>query len=195
MFPEKITKEELLELPLKRYEGEIKLITEREEAEECALEILRENDWVGFDTETRPAFKKGQSYTVSLLQIATPKRVYLFRLLQTGLPSGLLRLLSDERLLKVGVALRDDIKELQEIAFFRAGGFLDLGTKMKALNVQQTGLRNLTAIFLGFRISKGQQTSNWENKQLTEAQRRYAATDAWVCLEMYAYLREKNIFD
>ncbi|MCG8476287.1 MAG: 3'-5' exonuclease domain-containing protein 2 [Cytophagales bacterium] len=193
MFPEKITKEELIQLPLKRYEGEIEVITQPVRADECAREILLNSEIVGFDTETRPAFRKGQNFSVSLLQIATEQKVHLFRLQQTGLPPNLLQLLSDANVIKVGVALRDDIKELQQVNNFQPEGFLDLGTRMKELNVQQTGLRNLTAIFLGFRISKSQQTSNWEKAQLTEAQVRYAATDAWVCLKMHEFLQEKNV--
>jgi ribonuclease D len=187
MFKDSITKEELTDLPLRWFEGEIQVIDTPEMARKTA-EFLVLQPIIGFDTETRPAFKKGVVNKVALLQLATTDTAYLFRVNKTGLPSSLLKILSDPLIIKPGVAIRDDIKALQSISNFKPRGFIELQDYAKELGIQNYSLKKLAAIVLGFRISKSQQLSNWESADLTEAQQVYAATDAWAALEIYKTL-------
>lgn len=193
MFPKQITKEEVNELPLKRYEGKVSIITE-EEPLAGALQHIREHEVLGFDTETKPAFRKGVRHMVSLLQIAIPDKVYLIRLNHLGFAQELSDLFADESIKKVGISIRDDLKHLRELSSrhhipFTAENIVELNDVASELGVENAGVKKLTGIFMKFRVSKSQQTSNWENPQLTEKQIRYAATDAWVCLEIYQRLQ------
>lgn len=195
MFPQQITKEEVNLLPLQKYEGKVVLITDRKKLKE-AIEEIEQEAAVGFDTETKPSFRKGVWYHISLLQIATSQKVFLIRLNHTEFTQEISDLFANPGIQKVGISIRDDLKQLQKLAAkfnlsFNPDNILELNDVAKELGIQHAGVRNLTAIFLKFRVSKAQQTSNWENPQLTEKQIRYAATDAWVCLEIYnrlAYL-------
>ncbi|MCF6361581.1 MAG: 3'-5' exonuclease domain-containing protein 2 [Cyclobacteriaceae bacterium] len=189
---ERISTEEVNALPMRAYEGTIELIDKPEQVEEAVREIEQYNI-VGFDTESRPAFKKGESYPVSLLQFATPKKAYLFRVNLIGMPPGVNRLLSNPKLIKLGIALHDDIKDLRRLGVSNPQGYQDIHSFIKDKGVINTGLRKLAAMILGFRISKSQQTSNWENEVLNERQQVYAATDAWVCLEIYEKLKKLRI--
>ena len=191
VFQTYVTPEEVNALPLTSYEGKIVLVTDAKKVPE-AMEEISEHNVVGFDTETRPTFKKGQFYHVSLMQIGIPEKVFIFRINQTGLTSHLTDLLSDENILKLGVGLHDDVIALQKLKQFESAGFVELHSYVSELGVRNTGLRKLAAIILSIRISKSQQTSNWENNWLSPNQLRYAATDAWVCLEMYKKLAEKG---
>lgn len=184
MFVKEISKEEVNQLPLLKYEGKVIVINTQLSLKSAIMEI-REHKVVGIDTETRPAFVKGQFYHVSLVQIAVPGKVYLFRINLTGLSAEICELFADENIAKIGISIRDDIKALQKICFFTPGSFIDLNTIAQEMEIKNAGVRSLTAIFLESRISKNQQTSNWEKEVLTEQQIRYAATDAWVCLEIY----------
>ena len=147
---------------------------------------------LGFDTETRPSFKKGTRHKVSLLQLADDRNAWLFRLNMIGLPPELATLLADDSILKVGVAVHDDIKALRNLKAFEPGGFVDLQSVVAAHGIKQLGLKRLSAIILGFSISKSQQTSNWESPALTPQQQVYAATDAWVCKRIYLTLNGKE---
>lgn len=191
MYLKEITKEEVNELPVEKYEGHLVLITTQEQAKEALREIYKYKV-LGFDTETKPAFKKGEYNSVSLLQIATTETVYLFRLNLIGFTKELASLFNDGSILKVGISIRDDIKELRKLREFEPVGVIELNTISKELGVKQEGVRSLSAIFLGIRISKTQQTTNWEREILNEKQQRYAATDAWVCLEIYNRLLYKG---
>ena len=122
------------------------------------------------------------------MQVAIPDKVFLFRLNKIGFPTALRSLFEGQKLKKVGISIRDDLKDLQKMAPYQPQQVIELNQVAKDLGVQNEGARNLTAIFLGFRISKSQQTTNWERDELTEQQLRYAATDAWVCLEIYRKL-------
>ena len=184
IFRPNISAEEISHLKLKAFEGRITTVY-REDQVEKALQLIEGHTVVGFDTETKPTFKKGQYNHVSLMQIALPDNVFLFRLNTIPLGPELKALLDDANLLKVGIALADDIKSLQKLQPFEARGFLELNRAVKPIGIESNGLKKLTATILGYRISKSAQVSNWENKRLTEKQIRYAATDAWVCLEMY----------
>lgn len=194
VFSQNITNEEINELDLHQYNGKIIVISEKKKSDR-ALEEIMEHEVVGFDTETKPAFKKGVRNDPSLMQVALEKKVFLFRLHYTGITDKTLDFLSDDTTRKIGVALRDDIKELQAMEHFEPGGFVELPKLVKSLGIESNGLRKLTAIILGYRISKGAQTSNWENETLTEKQLTYAATDAWVCHQMYMKLIRKGYLE
>ncbi|QZE14622.1 3'-5' exonuclease domain-containing protein 2 [Halosquirtibacter laminarini] len=182
-----ISKEELASLPLDAYNGEIILVDTKEGLEEICLG-LQQYSILGFDTETRPAFKKGVVHEVSLLQLSTDDQVFLFRLNKIGLPSCLKRVLENKKIVKVGAAIRDDIKGLNRIGAFNPGGFVELQDFVKEYEIENFGLKKLAGLVLGFRISKGQRLTNWENDVLTPSQQIYAATDAWVSSEVYKKL-------
>ena len=179
-----ISKEEVADLPIQRYEGEVCLVRTSQEVDR-AMQDIRQESVVGFDTETRPAFTKGQSYLPCLAQVATARAVYLFQLQQINFSAPLAELLGAPDIVKVGVALADDLRQLRQLFPFEAQSVLDPGTVANLCGLKQTGLRNLAAIFLGFRIPKGARTSNWAAPRLNSAQITYAATDAWVCRELY----------
>ncbi len=185
-FTEKrhITKAEINELPMQQYEGPIHLCRTADEAEAAAKKLLKEK-LLGFDTETRPAFRKGESYDPSLLQLATGSEVYLFQIQQCGLTPALLKVLSSSKIIKAGVAIDRDVSELKEMAHFEPAGFIELATCAKEAKIKNLGLRGLTAILFEFRISKKEQVSNWARKELTESQQTYAATDAWLGRRIY----------
>jgi len=191
---ERISSEEVNALPMRAYEGEIILIDSLKDVEAAVLEISQYSV-VGFDTESRPAFTKGESYPISLLQFATPQKAYLFRINLIGMPSQVNKLLSNPKLIKLGIALHDDVKDLRKLGVVNPSGFKDIHSLIKDKGVVNTGLRKLAAMILGFRISKSQQTSNWENEVLNERQQVYAATDAWVCLAIYDKLMELRLIN
>ncbi len=192
MIKTHITKEEINELPIGKYEGEIILIDDASFIKDAIHEI-KQHKLIGFDTETKPAFQKGIKNQVSLVQLAIPNKVYLFRLNLIGLPKELVTIFADPKHELVGLALRDDVKDLQLLDPFDPTGFIELSDVTKEIGIVNAGARGLAGLFLNIRISKTQQTSNWENPSLTEPQIRYAATDAWVCLEIYEYLRSKGL--
>jgi len=183
-----ITSEELNALPLKAFSGKIYVVTDPDKLGSVAREI--ENyKIVGFDTETRPSFKRGQSFKVALLQLALPDKVFLIRIHQTGLPREIISVFENRNIVKAGVAIHDDIKALQKITPFTPTAFIELSTMAKASGLLVESVKKLAGLLLGFRISKTAQTSNWEAATLSEKQLEYAATDAWVCLEIYRHLK------
>ncbi|QYY36896.1 3'-5' exonuclease [Ruficoccus sp. ZRK36] len=179
-----ITKAEINELPLYRYEGMIHLINTDEDARR-AVKILKKEPVLGFDTESRPSFRKGDHYLPSLVQFASATEVYLFQIGQFDGMEAIKPLLSSKSIAKVGVALHDDVKRLQEITPYKDRNFVEIATMTKQLEITNTGLRSLAAILLGFRISKGAQVSNWARQNLSRSQLTYAATDAWVSRLLY----------
>jgi ribonuclease D len=187
MFKDSISVEELVELPLKSFEGDIVLV-ENLHMVRIAAQYLNQFKVLGFDTETKPAFKKGEIHKVALLQLATDERAFLFRLQKTGLPDELRQLFSNPKITKAGVAIRDDIKTLQKLSAFKPAGFIELQNHAQEAGIQNISLKKLCAIVCGFRISKSQQLSNWESDELTDMQMIYAATDAWVSLKIYQNL-------
>ncbi len=187
-YEKNISPEELNQLPLGAYEGEVVVVSDPDRVYE-ALREIRTFTCVGFDTETKPVFVSGQINKVAILQLATPEKVFLFRLLSTGLTRELKDFFENEKILKIGVAIRDDIKALQRMHKFHPKGFVELTTLTKAAGFEVEGVKKLTALILGFRISKSAQTSNWETPRLDEKQISYAATDAWVCLRMYEAIK------
>jgi ribonuclease D len=187
MYEPDISKEAIQELPLTQFEGDIWLINNHEEML-LAVEMISRETILGFDTETRPSFKKGRMNKVALLQLASPKQAWLFRLSSLGLAPELAEILSNPGIHKVGLALRDDLIALKRLYHFEPGGFTDLQKEVKSYGIEAMGLKKLAAIVLGIHISKSQQVSNWESPILIEPQKRYAATDAWVCLEIFRAL-------
>jgi len=191
-FPKSITKDQLQELPIKQFEGK-KIIISSEEKVRKAIEEISYQKVVGFDTEAKPTFKKGDYNHISLVQIAIPDKVYLFRIKYTGLLKYMTRLFSSPKILKIGIGVKDDIRGLQKLKPFEAAGFVDLNEIALQLGFENTGAKNLSGIFLGYRISKRQQLSNWEEFKLTEPQLNYAATDAFICLEIYQKMIEHDM--
>jgi ribonuclease D len=187
MYKENITVEELAEYELSWFKGEIVLIDNLKTFYEAFPRLLG-SDLLGFDTETRPTFKKGKKNAVSLIQLSTEDLACLIRINKIGIPDELADLLSDSSVIKAGVAVHDDIRFLKSVRKFSPDGFIDLQTFVKDFGIQSSGLKKLVAIILGFRISKRQQVTDWEAEQLTEAQQIYAATDAWVCHQIYKKL-------
>ena len=189
MYPEilLIPNEEIEQFPQMSFPGEIHVIETIEDYKK-AITYLRNCTELGFDTETRPSFKKGLSYPLSLLQLCDDSHAFLFRIQMIGLPKELLSILSSKKIIKVGAAIHDDIIALKKIEKFKSTQFIDLQTMAKKLLIENFGLKKLTPLVLGFRISKRQQLSNWDSITLTEAQQSYAATDAWVSLLIYKKL-------
>jgi ribonuclease D len=186
-YLENISVEEISERELSWFKGEIILVEDLKTFNEVFPRLLGE-ELLGFDTETKPAFKKGRKNKVSLIQLSSGTVACLFRINKLGLPDRLLDLLADPAVIKAGVAVHDDIKFLKGVRKFEPSGFVDLQLFVKDFGIQSSGLKKLVAIILGFRISKRQQVTDWEAEQLSEAQLIYAATDAWVCHQIYKKL-------
>lgn len=184
MINANISKEDIKTLPLLKFEGKI-VVAETETAIEKAMEELWQYKLIGFDTETRPSFKKGKTYPLALLQFAIDNKAYLLRVHKTGILKCVIDFISNPAIMKVGVALDDDFHQLRKQTDIQPENIVDLNKLAPTLGIEKIGVRNLSAIFLNGRVSKNQQTSNWENLVLTGAQQNYAATDAWVCLKIY----------
>ena len=189
MFQSEISKEQVAELELIQFEGPIHMIDSLEAFESEIASIARE-PILGIDTETRPSFKKGTMYPTSLIQLSSLEQAWIIRVSRIAYPKELLKLLSREIPMKVGVSLHDDLRRLRSDFQFEPRGFLDLQQYVEAFRIEEKGLKKLSGIVLGRRISKAQQVSNWDADLLTEAQLRYAATDAWICLMIYYKLRD-----
>ena len=172
------------ELPIRRYDGEVCIVTTAQDLTR-AIDDIRSERVVGLDTETRPAFAKGESYLPCLVQAATARAVYLFQLSRADAFPLLIDLLEAPRTVKAGVALAYDLRTLKQVFPFEARNVLDLGLVARGAGFGQSGVRNLAGLFLGFRIPKGNRTSNWASRQLSPAQITYAATDAWACRELF----------
>jgi len=188
MYQSEISKEEVAALELIQYEGPIYLIDSME-AFEQEIEQIAVEPVLGFDTETKPSFKKGKVYPTSLIQISSPEKAWIIRVSRIGYPKRLLDLLSGEIPLKIGLGLQDDLRRLRADFHFEPQGFLDLQNYVQAFRIDEKGLKKISGIVLNRRISKSQQVSNWDADVLSEAQLRYAATDAWICMMIYNSLR------
>jgi ribonuclease D len=187
IYKENITEEELAASELSWFKGEIVMVEDIRTFNEVFPRLLG-SDLLGFDTETKPNFQKGRKNKVSLIQLSTGSLAILFRINKIGFPDELIDLLSDPNVIKAGVAVHDDIKFLKGVKKFNPDGFIDLQGFVKDFGIQSSGLKKLAAIILGFRISKRQQVTDWEAEELSEAQQIYAATDAWVCHQIYRKL-------
>ena len=188
-FVAKIDNNETAQLPAVEFKGEICIIDREEQIEE-ACRYLAAQPCIGFDTETRPSFKAGVSYRVSLLQLASEERCYLFRLNRIPLAKPLLNILEDDKLPKIGADVVGDLRSLGQLRHFRGAGFIDLQQEVGAWGIEEKSLRKMSAIVLGKRVSKAQRLSNWESSTLTDKQQIYAATDAWVCIKIYRRLQK-----
>jgi len=186
-FKKFITKEEINDLELDKYSGEIVIVDTKIALAKVCKEISQ-SKLIGIDTETKPSFKKGLIYQVALLQIATDKKVYIIRLKRVKMSQDLAQIFSNKDIVKVGIAVRDDIKDLKKIIPFNEQSIVDLNVLAPQLGFESIGAKKLSALVLGIRISKRQQVSNWEVEDLTQAQIDYAATDAWICREIYLKL-------
>lgn len=184
-----IGKDILASLPAAGYTGEIKVIDKPEQVM-SAVEEIRTADIIGFDTETRPSFKKGQSFKVALVQLATPDCVYLFRTNLIGIPDELISIFEDKKIKKIGVSLHDDFLNLRKIKEFEPISFIDLQTYAKEFKIADNGLSRIYGILFGERISKNQRLTNWEAPTLTESQKIYAALDAYACIKIFEYLSQ-----
>ena len=182
-FARVMSREEMATLPIRRYEGEVCLVTTSRDLQRARADVRHEKV-VGLDTETRPAFRKGEKHLPCLVQVATARAVYLFPLRHPESIPVLVEVLEGQRIAKAGVALAHDLRELKLVFPFAERGVLDLGVVARRLGLGQSGVRNLAGIFLGWRIPKGARTSNWAAPRLSAAQIAYAATDAWVCREL-----------
>jgi ribonuclease D len=187
-----VSREEINALPIRRYEGPVHVIAAAGELAPAMDDILQET-LVGFDTETRPAFRPGESYPPSLAQVATARAVYLFQVQRAEIAAAVARMLSEEHIVKAGVGMADDLKSLKKVVAFHEKSIADVGTLAQRHGLKQSGVRNLSGLFLGFRIPKGTKTSNWARHTLTEQQIVYAATDAWACRELYLKFRELGL--
>jgi ribonuclease D len=179
-----ISREDMLNLPVRRYEGEVCLV-ETPQHLERALADIRNEHVVGFETETRPAFTRGESYPPALVQAATARVVYLFQLRRTEVFPLMTQMLEAAHIVKTGVSVARDLRDLKAVLPFEQQNVIDLEGVARRSGLKQTGVRNLAGMLLGFRIPKGNTTSNWAAPVLTSAQIAYAATDAWACRELY----------
>lgn len=186
-FQANISNEELAALPLAQFPGRITVVDREEMLAEACAELMGRRA-IGFDTETRPSFTSGISNKVALLQLSTPDHCFLFRLCKLRLDKALIRVLESPDILKIGAAVRDDIKGMQKLRHYRPAGFIDLQSIVENYGIAEKSVRKMAAVTLGIRISKAQRLSNWEASTLTPAQQLYAATDAWVSLEIYRKL-------
>lgn len=182
-----ITSDEINALPLHAFDGTVNVIQDKDDLP-YVFEEISKHKLVGFDTETKPVFVKGQRHNVALMQVAIPNKVFLIRIKFTGVTDEIIKFLENDKILKAGVGVRDDIKALQFLKKFTAAGFVELADMARNAGLEVESVKKLTALLLGFRISKSAQTSNWEADKLDPKQVSYAATDAWVCLNIYKKL-------
>ena len=186
-YVNKISKEEISLLPLEEFKGRIITLLTEKEADK-AVAYLSKYPMIGFDTETRPSFKKGQRYKVSLIQLSTDDTCFLFRLNYMGFPGSLEHLLGNANILKVGLSLQDDFGAMRKRIEIETQNFLDLQAYVKQFGIEEASLQKIYAILFQKKISKGQRLSNWEADVLTSSQQKYAALDAWACLQIYKQL-------
>ena len=195
MYTEAITLQEIEKLEYASFPGKIHIIDSVGAEFNKAIAYLRSQKIIGFDTETRPCFAQNQPrYGVSLLQLSGPEKAFLFRVNKLGMHRRLCNILANEKIIKVGAAVHDDIRGLQKLNDFQPSSFVDLQKIVWEWGIRDKSVKKMAAIIIGCRISKTQQLSNWEAESLSESQAKYAATDAWICREMYLKLMksEKN---
>ncbi len=184
MYSQNISKEELNLLPKEDFKGKIVLVENNEQLKK-AFDLLNTQTVVGIDTETKPAFKKGVYHKVALLQISTNDVCFLFRLNKIGFPKLLINFFSNEKITKIGLSLKDDLRNLNKREKINPRNFIDIQSIIKDYGINELGLQKIYAILFGKKISKKQRLSNWENDNLTEQQKEYAAIDAWAVLQIY----------
>ena len=186
-FKKYVSKDEIKNYSVKKFNGKISIIDKKKDLLDAYL-ILKKQKIIGFDTESRPTFKKGVSSNVSLIQFSTKNEVFLFRINIIGFDDKLIDLINDKKIKKIGIAIFDDIKSLQKIKEFESNSVIDLNKLALNLGFESIGAVKLSILILGFSISKSARLSNWEKKDLTTSQIEYAATDAWICNMIYKKL-------
>ena len=188
-FDRRMSKDEINTCPIARWTGPVHVVRTKDELIAARHKLAGQN-LLGFDTETRSAHTRGESYPPSLLQLAGESEVFLFQLKYLGLTEPLCQILADPAVIKAGVSVEYDLRELQKLSPFKPAGFVDLGDRARKAGIKNLGLRGLSAVLLGFRISKGMKVSNWAKDELSPQQIQYAATDAWVGRRLYLALKQ-----
>lgn len=186
-----ISKELIATLPVAVFSGRIIVIQTESEAQK-AVSYLKKYKVLGFDSETRPSFKKGQTHKISLMQISTSDTCFLFRLNMIDIPNCLVELLSNSQIRKIGLSIKDDFSAIRKRISLEPEGFLELQTYVKNFGIEDNSLQKIYAILFAEKISKNQRLTNWDAETLSEAQRKYAALDAWACLRIYNKLIKLN---
>ena len=186
-FKKYVSKDEIKNYSVEKFNGKISIIDKKKDLLDAYL-FLKKQKIIGFDTESRPTFKKGVSSNVSLIQFSTKDEVFLFRINIIGFDDMLIDLINDKKIKKIGIAIFDDIKSLQKIKEFESNSVIDLNKLALNLGFESIGAVKLSILILGFSISKSARLSNWEKKDLTTSQIEYAATDAWICNMIYKKL-------
>jgi ribonuclease D len=189
-LPKRLEKAAINELPLIKFHGSIQMAEDSKSFKKFADRLAKQKI-LGFDIECKPNFKRGPNNPPALLQIATADQAFLFRLFPVMKLGPLKKILENPNIIKTGVAIKDDVYNLKKIEEFEAAGFEDLAPLAQSLEIEQTGLRNLTAIFFSHRLSKSAQLSNWQKQPLTHSQMNYAATDAWISRELYLIMKAR----
>ena len=184
-----ISKEEISQMPKVSFSGKIVVVQTEQEAEK-AIRFLNEQPVIGLDTETRPSFTKGQSHKVALLQVSTKDICFLFRLNMIGMPDSIVSFLENPSVKKIGLSLKDDFMALHKRVDFKQQAYVELQDYVKPFGIQDKSLQKIYAILFALKISKSQRLSNWEADVLSDAQKMYAATDAWACYNIYNLLQE-----
>jgi len=194
-FKKYVSKDDVKNYSIEKFTGKIFVIDNKENALEACL-YLKKKNIIGFDTESKPTFRKGVTSKVSLIQFSTENKAFLFRINKIGFIDEIIDLISDKKIKKIGIAIKDDIRDLQKIKNFESSNIIDLNQLALKLGFESIGAVKLSILILGFSISKAVRLSNWEKEQLTNAQIEYAATDAWICNMIYnKLLNEGKIKD
>ena len=192
-YAEHISIEEIEDLELAAFDGPIQVIDDQDNDFHEAITYLEKQSVIGFDTETKPCFQANMPRNkMALLQLSGADEAFIFRLQKVGLPKQVTRLLSDPKIIKVGAAVKEDVRGLQAYHKFNAKGFVDLQKYVEDYGILDKSVKKMAAIILGVKVSKAQQLSNWEAPQLSGAQLKYAAIDAWICREMYLKLKQDS---
>ena len=184
VIQDKYDKQKIQTLPCVHFRGRIIVIFTERDADKAVAYLMKQHV-LGFDTETRPAFQKGKMHQVALLQVSTHDTCFLFRLNEIGLTDSIIRLLEDTTITKVGLSLQDDMRMLNQRRSFKPGTFVELQKEVKDIGIEDNSLQKIYANLFGGKIAKGQQLSNWEADILSDAQQKYAATDAWACIQIH----------
>lgn len=189
VFANRLSSEYVNLLPIIRFEGKVVMVTDEVQADEVITELMKES-CIGFDTESKPSFTKGTIYPISIVQLATHQHAYLFQIKKTGFTDSLVRLMESESVKKIGVGIKNDLTKLQELRNFTPRGFIDLSKLASDKGIIQVGIRGLTARYMGCRLTKAAQKTNWAQPTLTLRQQIYAASDAWICLQIFPRILE-----
>ena len=188
-----IAKEDVSNYPLIDFKGNIHVISELPELIKCC-HIISKKDIIGFDTETKPAFQKGVSHNISVLQLSVDNDIFIFRIDKTGLDVRIIEILSDSSILKVGIDIKNDLIGLKKISNFKESNFLDLNTLALRKGFKSIGAVKLCIMLLGYRISKRQRLSDWSSDKLTDSQLQYAAIDAWICPQILSAFKKNLLY-